>query len=228
MTLLRPSPLADQTAEPLTKAEYIEQADAICRSYDEQLGPLRAEVQTQIRLRDFAAAADTVGEAVQITRTGVEELEAFRSHQATKLSWTNWRTFASKPSPCLPALRMRSGMKTWGEPTASSARTSRWMSGRTGSPPATASRTAAKPRTDPLMPQPPRDTAWAMSQENVETPCDDEPRARVRARPLIPCGVGGRLTWSPGPLPAAAIHLVDRSPQSAGAVHPSGGISMET
>ena len=65
-----------ETAEPLTKAEYIEQADAICRSYDEQLGPLRAEVQTQIRLRDFAAAADTVDEAVQVTRTGVEELEA--------------------------------------------------------------------------------------------------------------------------------------------------------
>jgi hypothetical protein len=67
---------ATGTAAPLTKAEYIEQADGICRSYNEQLGPLRAEVQTQIRLRDFAAAADTVGEAVEVTRTGVEELEA--------------------------------------------------------------------------------------------------------------------------------------------------------
>lgn len=65
-----------ETGGPLTKADYIEQADAICRSYNEQLDPIREELEAQLRSRDFAGAADTIGEAVQVARAGVEELEA--------------------------------------------------------------------------------------------------------------------------------------------------------
>jgi hypothetical protein len=66
----------DDDSEPLSKAEYIEQADAICSSYTEQLDPIGEEAGAQLQRRDFAAAADTVGEAVEVARPGIEELEA--------------------------------------------------------------------------------------------------------------------------------------------------------
>jgi hypothetical protein len=53
-----------ETTQPLTKAEYIEQADAICGSINPQSESLIEEVQRQLTNRDFEAAADTVGEAV--------------------------------------------------------------------------------------------------------------------------------------------------------------------
>jgi hypothetical protein len=65
-----------ETAQPLTKAEYIKQADAICSSVNSQLGSLNEEVQGQLTGRDFEAAADTVSEAVEVSRSGIEQLEA--------------------------------------------------------------------------------------------------------------------------------------------------------
>jgi hypothetical protein len=65
-----------ETAQPLTKAEYIEQADAICGSINSQLKSLTEEVQRQLTGRDFEAAADTVSEGVEVSRSGNEQLEA--------------------------------------------------------------------------------------------------------------------------------------------------------
>jgi hypothetical protein len=65
-----------ETAQPLTKAEYIKQADAICGSFNSQLGSLNEEVQRQLTGRDFEAAADKVSEAVEVSRSGIEQLEA--------------------------------------------------------------------------------------------------------------------------------------------------------
>jgi hypothetical protein len=64
------------TAAPLTKGEYIAQADAICRSFNERIDPLRGELESELRSHDFAAAADTMGEVVQVARTRFAELEA--------------------------------------------------------------------------------------------------------------------------------------------------------
>ena len=64
------------TAEPLTKGEYIEQADAICREFDAQLDPLGDKVQAQFEASDYDAAADTLAEAVDVARPGLEQLEA--------------------------------------------------------------------------------------------------------------------------------------------------------
>jgi uncharacterized phage infection (PIP) family protein YhgE len=65
-----------ETTEPLTKAEYIEQADAICGDFNSQLESLNEEVQRQLTDRDFEAAADTLSEAVEVSRSGIEQLEA--------------------------------------------------------------------------------------------------------------------------------------------------------
>jgi hypothetical protein len=65
-----------ETTEPLTKAEYIEQADVICGNFNSQLESLNEEVQGQLTGRDFEAAADTVSEAVEVSRSGIEQLEA--------------------------------------------------------------------------------------------------------------------------------------------------------
>ena len=65
-----------ETAKPLTKTEYIEQADPICGNLNSQLESLNEEVLRQLSGRDFEAAADTVSEAVEVSRSGIRKLEA--------------------------------------------------------------------------------------------------------------------------------------------------------
>jgi hypothetical protein len=65
---------ATATAEPLTKAEYIAQADAICEEFGAKTGPLAKELNRALNDSDFARAARAEREAHEAVRDGYEQI----------------------------------------------------------------------------------------------------------------------------------------------------------
>ena len=69
------------TAPPLSKAEYIEQADAICAGFRPKAEALTDEANKLADQGDSAGAADKLGEAIDVSRAGVEELQSLPKPQ---------------------------------------------------------------------------------------------------------------------------------------------------
>jgi hypothetical protein len=67
-----------QTGKPLTREQYIAEADSICGGYHPRLHDLRDKFRAAAVRRDYAAAADALQEAMSISRVEFDKLAAIR------------------------------------------------------------------------------------------------------------------------------------------------------
>jgi hypothetical protein len=67
---------ATATVEPLSKAEYIERADAICAEFTAKTEPLAKELNRALNNFNFARAARAQREAHEAVRDGYERINA--------------------------------------------------------------------------------------------------------------------------------------------------------
>ena len=74
---------ATETAGPLTRAEYIAQADAICEDFRSKTLPLDKESDRAANNLDFARAARAQRETLEILAEGTSASTPFKPRQAT-------------------------------------------------------------------------------------------------------------------------------------------------